>query len=258
MTSAGTPPMLEETYTVRTHHLDRHGRFTMLAFCTMLLDAAGTHAHDLHLSVPDLMADGKTWMLGRFGVSLLHQPHWREKLRIATWPSGIERLAAMRDFEVRGEDDTLIGTGVSSWLVIDLATRRPVRVEPFLAPHIPETGLRPSRGHGPRLGELTDPTGSHSFKVRGSDIDFNGHVTSTSYIAWALECVPAGITGTHEAAAFDIAFRAETFPGETVLSQSRIADPGSGGAAFMHRIASDHDGRELARARSIWRPATRR
>ena len=101
-----------------------------------------------------------------------------------------------------------------------------------------------------KLPDLTTPEWECRLPVRWSDIDFNRHVTSTSYIGWALESVPPDQRENRAMTGFEINFRQETFFGETIISQSGSLD--GSGDTIMHRIKSKQDGRELARARSIW------
>ncbi|MFC1485523.1 acyl-[acyl-carrier-protein] thioesterase [Candidatus Latescibacterota bacterium] len=251
MENTNLPPFWRETYTIRTRDLDGTGRLSMVALSAMLLDAAGIHAHELGLAVTDLMGNKNTWVLSRFGVNILSQPQPRETITITTWPSGIERLSALRDFDITGPDGVQVGYASSSWLVINLETRRPVRVEPFLKKISSELAFQPGRGSLSKIPDLPAPVQEYRFPVRWSDIDFNRHVTSTSYIGWALESVPQKLREKRIITGFDINFRAETFFGETIISQSQFAD--GAGDIILHRITSEQDGRELARARSVWR-----
>ena len=248
------PLYWRETYPVRTWDLEADGSFSMCSLGAILFDAAGTHAHRMGLAVSDLMGENFTWMLSRFSVILEHQPRWRDTISIFTWPSGIDKLSALRDFEITGSDGAVLGRASSSWLVIDRANRRPVRVEPFLEKISPDLAFPAGSGPLPKVPDLGTPARECRFPVRWSDIDFNGHVTSARYIGWVLDGIPPEFRKTHAVAGFDINFRAETFLGETVISQTEAGETADG--AILHRITCEQDGRELARARSIWREHT--
>jgi medium-chain acyl-[acyl-carrier-protein] hydrolase len=243
-------PVLNETYTVRTHHFDPNGLFSAGALSKMLLDAAGMHAHELGVSVTALIAEQKTWMLSRFSVMIEQLPHWRDRIEITTWPSGIERLFALRDFKVTGPDGSLIATATSSWVVIDLAQRRPIRIEPYLQRFSPELSFAPGNGNPPKLPDMSTIDYEERFVVRKSDIDFNRHVTSTSYIGWIFDSIAPNCSDTLRVSRFDINYRAETFLGDTIIAQSVSENNDS----ILHRIIREQDGQELARARSVWTP----
>ncbi|MBN1783740.1 MAG: hypothetical protein JW812_02105, partial [Alphaproteobacteria bacterium] len=120
-----------EDIIVRSYDIDQYGRLSPLPLCDFLLDAAGNHAQKLGLSLHDLQSRQYTWVLSRMILKMDIYPVWRDTITIHTWPSGIEKLFALRDFEITDEQNRVIGAGVSAWLVIDVESRRPVRIKPF-------------------------------------------------------------------------------------------------------------------------------
>ncbi len=236
------PLYWRETYPVRTWDLGADGSFSICSLGAMLFDAAGTHAHQMGLAVADLMGENYTWMLSRFSVILDHQPRWRDTITIITWPSGIDKLSALRDFEITGSDRTVLGRASSSWLVIDRTNRRPVRVEPFLEKISPDLIFPAGAVSLPKVPDIGQPARECRFPVRWSDIDFNGHVTSARYIGWALDGISPEFRKSHAVYGLDINYRAETFFGETVISLTGADKTGDG--AILHRIACEQDGRE--------------
>jgi medium-chain acyl-[acyl-carrier-protein] hydrolase len=55
-----------------------------------------------------------------------------DQIQISTWPSGAQRLFALRDFELQDKDNQAVAVAVSAWLVLDVQKRRPVRIAPFV------------------------------------------------------------------------------------------------------------------------------
>ena len=84
----------------------------------------------LGVSVPELLANNYTWVLSRIYLKMNHHPGWGDTIQVHTWPSGIERVFALRDFYIR-QDDCTIGSCISAWIIIDTANRRPVRPTSF-------------------------------------------------------------------------------------------------------------------------------
>ncbi len=238
--------VLRRAYTVRAGDADGGGRLTPSGFCEMFFDAAGRHAHALGVSVDDLIARGHTWMLSRFAFRVEAYPRRWDDVTVSTWPSGRDRLFAYRDFLATGPDGVPFGGGSTAWLVIDLDARRPLRISDVLDEHkvwFPE-GL--PEHHPEKLPDAGIADAGAGIPVRWDDIDFNEHVTSGSYIRWALEAVPPDVRSTRALRAFTINYLSETFHGETVTTSS-AAD----GSVYRHAIRSA-DGRELVRARSEW------
>lgn len=241
----------KETYTIQTFDLDAEQRSSVPALCRYLLDAAGIHADALGFSVPQLNERDLTWMLSRFRLRMERIPRWREELTVETWPSGMERLFAMRGFQLSGRGGSPLGAAGSAWLLINTASRRPVRPQTLFAgfsfprPQI----LAPSLDKLSSPGRLDTELG---FRVRYSDLDINQHVTTTSYVDWLLEAVPLETRRCCVLRELEISFLAESLYGESLLSRTQYfsADP----PLFLHSLVRDQDGQELLRARTLWQP----
>lgn len=177
-------------------------------------------------------------------------------LHVRTWPAGVRRLFAMRSFSVADDGGRGIGSAVSAWLVLDMEKRPPAAVGPLLEafglsfddmepPAVPE-----------KLPAAGTPETEHRFAVRYGDIDMNRHVTSASYLSWALECVPPGVRDSHFPAGVELSFLAEAFHGDEVLSAAAREPAGDGQSdlTWRHSVACAADGRECARLRTRWRP----
>ena len=170
------PNVWEQTYTPRSYEVDAGGRLSVIALCNVMQDAASGHARALGVSVQHLLTEGRTWVLSRMALQIGRLPEVHQPIRVRTWPSGGSGLFALRDFLIAGQDRTVVAAGVSAWLVIDVATRRPLRIAPFLAK------LRPvDAGHvlDSRLDKLPvslPPDHEQRLQVRYRDLDINRHV----------------------------------------------------------------------------------
>ena len=135
------PNVWEETYQIRTYEVDCHNRLSILSMFNFMQDAASKHAQALGVSVHRLLSENYTWLLSRLKIKIVSYPGINDRIQIATWPSGTQRLFALRDFEFRDGSDQVIAAAVSAWLVIDVQRRRPVRILPFV------DRLKPLEGH---------------------------------------------------------------------------------------------------------------
>jgi len=213
-----------------------------------LQEVASLDAVAMGCGIDTLGARGLTWVLARQRIELAAPIRIGDTVEVATWPSGVDRLFALREFRL-SVAGRVVGEASTEWLVMDLASRRPVRPDRALAAE--------HRGPGERLLPappdlpVAEPSDSeHRFTIRYSDIDRNLHVTNTSYLAWALEAVPRETWRGAWLAAVDVRFLAECAYGSQVLSRTRALS----GGAFAHSILRQEDGKELARARTHWTP----
>ncbi|HZZ83240.1 MAG TPA: acyl-ACP thioesterase domain-containing protein [Anaeromyxobacteraceae bacterium] len=238
-------------FAVHSYEVDAFGELTAPSLAGYLQEIAGNHASALGWSLAELMSQGLTWVLARQRIEVAASIRAGDVLEVTTWPSGLDRLAALRDFSLRRQRDGVeVARAVSHWFVLDLETRRPVRPERVvtsvpadLPPHV----FPPRERRLPALERLF---AEQRFRTRYSDIDVNQHVNNLSYVAWALESVPEQTWRGQRLAAIDVQFLAECRYGSAVLSRTAAA----GGGVFRHAIVREEDGRELARLETDWEP----
>jgi acyl-ACP thioesterase len=239
-----------ETFRVRSYEVDAFGALAVPALAGYLQEVAGHHADALGVGLDLLRREGLTWVLSRARIELEAPLRLGDALEIATWPSGLERLAARREFEVRRGGD-IVARATSAWFVLDLASRRPVRPERALDPRLPRTpGVHVVDLADGKLPELRHWDIQKRFHVRYEDIDVNEHVTNTSYLTWALEAVPRETWQGSRVRAIEVRFLAECAHGSAILSRAA----GAGERSFSHAVVHEEDGRELARVVTEWAP----
>jgi acyl-ACP thioesterase len=237
-----------QTFDVHSYEVDAFGHLALSSLAGYLQEVAWAHARRLDCAVEMLMPRGLTWVIGRQQIELTRAIEQRERLEVRTWPSGVDRRTALRDFEVRAHRGEVVARSVSHWLILDVETRKPVRPEVVLRPSLlrdVEHVLSPSTD---KLPEAAPPFGEWRSRVRYQDIDINKHANNASYLSWALEALPIDAWSTRRLAFCDVQYLAECRYGDAVLS--RIAPAGKD--EFRHSIVREHDGRELARLETRW------
>ena len=240
-----------EAHTVRSSETDASGRASVQALMGYLLDAADGHARALGLSADDLADERRTWMLHRLRVVVEAPPRWRDAVHVETWPASMDGLYAERDFWLRDEGGRPLARATSTWLVIDLRRRRPVRLpDAFRAFALPDRE-RPLPDVAPELPPFDAPNYEQTFRVGYGDLDLNQHATFSRYALWAIETLPFEMLQAHALAELDLRFRAETVYGDMLLAQTQRVNGEE--AAFIHRLIREKDGREAAQAFTRWR-----
>lgn len=238
-----------ETFTVRSYDADPRMFLAPIPLCRRIQEAAGTHADRLGVGIPALQARGLTWMLSRFRLRVDSHPSFGETLTVQTWPSGTDRLFALRDFAVVDGRGGRVASALSAWLIVDLAARKPVRIQTVFRheyPDLPRAYLETAE----RLPPLESFQRETDFHVRYGDVDANRHVNNVSFIEWAVESVPPDTLAGCRLRELDIDFLSEAHFPETVTA--RCAPDGEG--VFRHGLFGE-DGREIGRARTAWNPA---
>jgi acyl-ACP thioesterase len=242
----GVPP-LNEAFEAHSYAVDAFGLLSAPALSGWLQEAAGRHADRLGVGMGALQARGLTWVLARQAVQVDRPVALGERAEVRTWPSGADRLSAIRDFEVRvGEE--VRARAVTQWIVMDLETRKPVRPGSVLPlelvedmPHV--LALPAGRPPMPSPAPIDLP-----FTIRYRDIDRNLHVTNSSYVEWACESIPGETWRARRLRAIEVYFLAECVHGSPI----RVRAAPAGEDVFVHAVVHEEDGKELARLRTSW------
>jgi acyl-ACP thioesterase len=245
------PKTWENEYLVSFYEVDAKNRVFSPSLWKYMQETAWNHANRIGIGYSDLARNDYFWVLSRLSIEMNEYPGWGDKIRVKTWLPGNSRLFAFRDFSILREDGRMIGGAKSAWVVLDLKSRKPQRIEPFLEGLIP---LSDQHGAETKLDKLPAPVTADEetfFTVRYSDLDMHQHVNNSRYVEWIFDSYSFEMNQTHQITTFEINFLAESNCGDelSVLSE-RQKDPGP---TFLHTIIRKEDGRELCRARVRWR-----
>jgi medium-chain acyl-[acyl-carrier-protein] hydrolase len=250
---------MEKIYTkkflVHIYEVDFRARARPGTLLNYLQDAAGDHAALLGFSLFDLLNINKTWLLSRYHIRVERYPGTGEEVTVATWPSGAQRIFALRDFEMRDGKGKLIAAATSSWVLWDVRAKRPVQLDERLRSECvlekraiddPFETLPTFLGSGTPDREL-------DFRVKMHDINLANHVTYDVYIQWALETVPEDEQRSCIPTEVEVSYQAEAFYGDDIVSSLKKGDTSAGaGTTFLHAIYHKSRGTELARLRTVW------
>jgi acyl-ACP thioesterase len=245
------PLLHEKAFTVRYYEADPVRAVRPGTLLDYLQDAAAEHAAILGVGVEQLHGRGLTWVLARLRLEAARYPGPGEAVLVRTWPATREALTSCREFEVADGAGAVVARATTSWVVIDLARRRPVRLAGLL-PEYPLSGRRAVDDPFDALpATAADAAEAERFVVRRSDLDVNRHVNNAVYVRWAVDAAPPELVETARLATLEVAFRAEAVAGDAVLARCS-PEPGAGEGRLLHRLVREEDGRELTRLRTRW------
>ena len=97
-----------EEIDIRGHYTDLEGRLIMKSLCDLFNDVANVQTYALKIDVPTLNEQGLTWMLHKLHILINRMPEQGENVTLETWPSGIDRLFAIRDFRMVAGEEVLL------------------------------------------------------------------------------------------------------------------------------------------------------
>ena len=117
-----------EKVKIYNHYTNYKGRLFIKTLCDLFNDVAEEQTVIYGVDVDTMNKQGMTWMLHRLHIQLHKMPQHSEEVVIETWPSGIDRLFALRDYRMLRKDGEVLVLATSEWMSIDLNRRRPTRL----------------------------------------------------------------------------------------------------------------------------------
>ncbi len=206
-----------EKHTIPCYDTDAAWRLKPTSFMNMAQEAAGRHAVYLGFGYDDLIKTNTAWILSRVHVEFIDTPKWREEITLNTWHKGLNRLFFLRDFVLTDNEGRERVKATTSWLVLNLETRRLVR-DPKLMEDgtiCTENALE-TPADKVQMPKDVEPELVRTHHVSYSDIDTNGHTNNAMYMQWSMNSVGYDITSTRPVKEFTINFNHETKAGDYV------------------------------------------
>jgi acyl-ACP thioesterase len=203
----------------------------------------------------DLRERGLAWILSRLRLVVDRYPALGEIVTVRTWPAGVDRLFALRDFIVKDAGGATIARAVSAWLALDLASKRPLRIQTVVDRPVAKDAPRALSTELEKLPGPAVPEWESRFPVRFGDLDANRHVSNSRYVEWVVESAGRSLLDSNAVSALAVDFLAETvFGGDVVVRTGPGAATAESRRTLEHAVVQGGNGAEAARARTEWRP----
>lgn len=206
-----------EKLTIPCYDTDAAWRLKPASFMNIAQEAAGRHAVYLGFGYDDLIKSNTAWILSRVHVEFVDTPKWREDITLTTWHKGLHRLFFLRDFLLTDGEGNVKVKAATSWLVLNLETRRLVR-DPKL---IEEGTVCTDNVTDAPADKVVMPKDVEAefvmeHRVAYSDVDTNGHTNNAMYMQWAMDALDYELASSRPVKEFTINFNHETKAGEVV------------------------------------------
>ena len=173
------------------------------------------HAELLGVGARAMADQGVAWVLSRMSAEASRRSEWGRPIMVRTWPAGIDRLFALRFYEL-SDQDGVFARAASSWIVLDIAAKRPRRPDAFVA-GLPRNEELPTLEGG--AAALSPAEGLEPIAERivsYSDIDRNGHANNARYAQWIQDALDPAPLVAAKGFRLDINYLAEALPGASV------------------------------------------
>ncbi len=216
-------PVWTETFAIRHTEVTREGFLRIDTFFDYMQESAANHAANLGCGLHDLYENGMMWVLSRIKLSVLRTPRIGEIVTVTTYPSGVEKLFATREFVLSCGDET-IALGSSCWLLLDSPKLRPLRVMESLPCGLPDNSARPRNFTG--LDKLPRRPCSNpmTIDVHESMIDVNRHMNNARYITQLFDWLSLRLDHAPEIREIQVNFVSATAPGSQLTISGDCTD----------------------------------
>jgi acyl-ACP thioesterase len=243
---------LEKGYNVHVYDTGPDGRTSLFALFNYMQDIASDHAVLLGFGRDDLMKRNQFWVLSRMYAEIREWPSWGDNIIIKTWPNGTDMLFAMRNYEIKFPDGKIIASAVSSWLIVDMTTRKIQRPDGLLTQYNQKDLIPTSARHPEKLHESAENGKSSApFRVKISDLDVNLHTNNANYLKWICDTYDLNFTMNHFPCSAEINYLAESMFDDEIVIRSANGDLDR--SIVNHSVMRISDSKELCRIRLLWR-----
>lgn len=224
------PPFVID-YPIQLNDISIDAKLRSWVIFNYLQDAAGRHADELGVGLKQLRQSDLSWVLSRIRVKMDEFPEYGDTLRIATYPSGFDRLFAYRQFVLTSAiTGKKFGVAGSAWLTLNPENFRPISPAKHFA------GLSSWEFEGEiwfqeeTLGKLVPPADGDTpviQRISRTQIDYNRHLNNAYYAMFAEDWLAEKLGKPVRFTELQINFNQSTAYGEKLICTGTL--DGNGG-----------------------------
>ncbi len=229
-----------------SYHINRFGEVSTSVLFWYMQEIAWEHARVLGFGFEHLREEQLFWVLSRFYVHIGSRPCWRDEFTLETWSRGTDGFYAYRDFRFLDSEGKEIIAATSSWLVLNLQTRRIQRLGQMNNfPGYTESllGFNPRKVESPVMED--QPA---FFPVLFNEIDINQHFNTGRYLERINNSYSFDFHHNHTLREMEVNFLREGLPDDRLAVRQQRLTPSEHFCSIQREV--DHA--ELIRARLVW------
>lgn len=217
-------PVWTEEFSVRHTEVSREAFLRADVFFDYMQEAAANHAKHIGVGLEALNAIGLMWVLSRLKLQVIRTPLLGETVRVTTWPSGVERLFATREFLLATGNGDPIARASSCWILLDQRRMHPRKVLETLPATLPDNSAR--ERFFTNLDKLPRVPVDHPLRteIRESMIDVNRHLNNARYVSGVFDWLADQRKSAPRIAEIQVNFLAGTAAGSVLETAGTLDD----------------------------------
>ena len=207
----------KNTFLTETHiyfsQCSKNKRLSLTELLKLSSDIAVEDYAQRGLSQEVLAANNIAILVSRNSFKIHKMPSENQDIMIFTREEKPEPFQLVRSYEFTGMDGEPLVSGLSTWIVVDIASRRIIPTKKFTMREEPAESLSHDCEMPSRIAVPSDTTVLARRTVGYSDLDSNGHVNNSRYGNYILDVLPNKIL-ENEISDFKINYSKEALLGE--------------------------------------------
>ena len=241
------------TFVPRISEIDTKEKVKITAILDYLMHTAYRHADLLEVGHHQIFHKNLTWLLLRYTVEVARYPQLDEVLKVSSWVAeSSSPKYTVRDFEVEDENNNIICSATTSWLLFNYRKRQPVNYMDYW-PDFKAEKKRALKYDFPGLQLPENIDTKKSFKVRLQDLDINQHVNHIAHVHWIMEGMPDKIVKKFELERLEISYKEQGFYEDDIIVETEILkEKDTDTVKAFHKIVKNKK-KLVSKAISHWR-----
>ncbi len=241
--------MFTKEYEIKFYEVDFQNKLKEAVLLNFLQDIAAIHAEELGFGYSYISKQNLGWFLLKYHIKFCNWPKDTNKIKIKTWPRGINKLSCIRDFEVFDANDNKIAVVSSTWVLIDLASRKIVNAANILE-NFKTSEKIALETNFPKIPDLKTVNIQKIFEVRYDDIDINKHTNNANYLTWALDTLWFEYRAKNQIEELEIQYKKEIKYGTEILSCIEFSEQNK---TTLHSLKSTKNDEEYCKIKVKWK-----
>ncbi|NQU86182.1 MAG: hypothetical protein HQ541_10520 [Mariniphaga sp.] len=230
----------------RSFYINRFGKLSTSFMFYQMQNIAWEHADILGFGYDNLKKEQQFWVLSRLLVKISRRPDWGEDFTLETWSRGTDGFFAYRDYKfIDGNGNTII-EGTSSWLVLNLKSKRIVRLNDnknFPVYEESVFGLNAKKVKSPKSESLLYYT-----PVLFNEIDINQHFNTGRYLERIIDSYDFPFHEKNELIELEVNFLKEGMSNDKLAVKKEVLNENT----HLCSVIRQSDDEELIKARLGW------
>ena len=241
------PIVYTDNYTIRSSEINPQMQAYPHVLIQIMQEASMQHTIQNNISFKDLVDIHASWVLLKMEVQFYRFPVLGDRVKVETYPTGIQNFFTYRDYLMYDEARNRCATISSTWTLMDTGLRKMMRI-PTEFYRFVQSDCEPLKRPDFRLKSIDLPYDLEFRRVNYLHLDWNGHVNNVQLLIMILECIPVDFVSMHSLSRLLLQYKHEALMGMELQISTHYQDE----LSMQHSITDTATGMEILLAYSEW------